>query len=84
MLEAMAVETLVIGSDTPPVREILNHDNSVIVPFFDAAAVADAAIAALRDPASHSARRQKARQAILAGYDVRTCAQAFIRCIRDI
>ena len=35
LLEALSAGCLVVGSDTPPVREVLNDDNGLLVPFFD-------------------------------------------------
>ena len=52
-------------------------------PLYAALVGARAELGGLRDPAEHASRRQRARQTIVTGYDVRTCAQAFIRGILD-
>ena len=52
MLEAMACGCYVIGSDTPPVREIItNDDNGVIVDFFRPKEISDAvSMAMMQEP----------------------------------
>ncbi|MGX5734045.1 glycosyltransferase [Bosea thiooxidans] len=70
VLEAMALECLVIGSDTPPVTEVLRHgENGLLVPFFDSEALADTVVEALAEPQRHAALRKAARQAIVDRYD---------------
>lgn len=79
MLEAMACGALVVGSDTPPVREVLRHgDNGLLAPFFDVHAIARHVCDALEEPARYAALRGRAmldaqeysREAGVAGYDV--------------
>jgi len=78
MLEAMACGALIIGSDTPPVREVVRDgENGQLVPFFDVARLVGALRAALDEPAAFSGQRDRARSdmtnfghgAGLAGYD---------------
>lgn len=78
MLEAMACGALVIGSDTPPVQEVLRHgDNGVLVPFFGLDDIASAALAAVEHPLDFARMRQQARADVqrygveqgVAGYD---------------
>lgn len=73
-VEAMACGALVIGSDTPPVREFLRDgENGVLTDFFDAEALADKAIAALADPGAFAPLRARARQTIVEGYSLGQC-----------
>jgi len=73
LLEAMACEAPIIGSDTAPVREVVvPGQTGVLVDFFDAAALADAACEALARPRGDSALGRQAREAVLAGYDLET------------
>lgn len=72
LLEAMSAGCLVIGSDTAPVRELLNDDNGIVVPFFDHARLADTVVEALADPERHQARRAAARATIRDRYDLAT------------
>ena len=73
MLEAMAAECLVIGSDTPPVREVIEHNhNGLLVPFFDVEQLADRVVQTLAAPADFGALRRAARQTIIERYDFKT------------
>lgn len=73
MLEAMAAGCLVLGSDTAPVRELIEHGrNGLLVDFFDTRQIAAAAIEALAAPPQrHAALRAAARATIVADYDLR-------------
>jgi glycosyltransferase involved in cell wall biosynthesis len=70
LLEAMSAECLVIGSDTAPVREVIDDSNGVLVPFFDPVALADAVIAALAHPRRFQSRRKHARKTVLDRFDM--------------
>ncbi|MCX7888660.1 MAG: glycosyltransferase [Rhodobacteraceae bacterium] len=75
MLEAMAAGALVIGSDTPPVREVIRDgENGRLVGFFDVAGWSAALIAALADPRADDALRRAGRATVVEGYDLRTRA----------
>lgn len=70
MLEAMAMECLVIASDTPPVTEVIQGGhNGLLVPFFDPSALARTLSQALDNPSRLTAVRKAARQTILSRYD---------------
>ncbi len=69
MLEAMSAECLVIGSDTPPVREVIRHqENGLLVDFFSPTAIADSVDYALDHPDQMLKLRKAARQTILENY----------------
>ena len=75
MLEAMSAGCLVIGSKTPPVEEVLRHqENGLLVDFFDTAAIASTVIDALANPGAYRVQRQRARRTIIDHYDLRTLA----------
>lgn len=62
MLEAMASGCLVIGSDTAPVREVIQHGgNGVLVDFFDVDQIADAVVSAMDPSDMHQEYRKKVR-----------------------
>lgn len=71
MLEAMALGLPVIGSDTAPVREIIEDGvNGLIVPFFDPGAIAQKIIEVLADPRRYREHRRNARRTIVDRYDL--------------
>lgn len=75
MLEAMSVGALVIGSDTAPVREVLEHGrNGWLVDFFNPAQIADAVCEVLASPQKFAHLRGAARQTVVERYDFRTRA----------
>lgn len=75
MLEAMALECLVIGSATPPVLEVIEDGvNGLLVPFFEPQAMAGVVIGALADPARYRPVRQEARRLVAARYDFASVA----------
>ena len=75
MLEAMSLGACVIGSDTPPVREVIEDGvTGRLVDFFDADAWSEALTAALADPEGHAPLRAAARAHIVERYDLaRVC-----------
>lgn len=63
LIEAMACECLVIGSDTAPVRDaIVDGDNGRLLDFFDVDALSQAMIEAVRHPHRYAAMRKRARE----------------------
>lgn len=73
MLEAMAAGCVVIGSDTPPVQEVLTHEsNGLLFPFFDVEALATTACTALAEPERFEPLRRAARATIESHYDFDT------------
>ena len=69
LMEALALECLVIASDTAPVREVIDHgENGMLVPFFDIDALSDRLIDALAEPDKYLSMRKQARDTILHKY----------------
>jgi len=88
MLEAMSAGCALIGSDTPPVREVIQHGrNGLLVDFFSKEQLADA----VDDLFDHPRRRQSlaaaGRQTVVAQYDARDALvryeQYFKRVLRE-
>jgi glycosyltransferase involved in cell wall biosynthesis len=71
MLEAMSAGCLVIGSRTPPVEEVLKHEeNGLLVDFFSVEELANAVDSALANPERMNELRQNARKTIIEKYDL--------------
>lgn len=71
LLEAMSTGCLVIASATAPVREIVNSENGILVPFFDVEQLAARTIEALAHPRRFKAQRAAARATVVENFDVR-------------
>jgi glycosyltransferase involved in cell wall biosynthesis len=69
MLEAMSAGCLVIGSDTPPVREVIDGTNGIVVPFFDIEQWSDRVIDVLENRERYWPMRESARQFVMAHFD---------------
>jgi glycosyltransferase involved in cell wall biosynthesis len=73
MLEAMAVGVPVLGSDTPPVREVIRDgENGFLTGFFDHEALADRALALLARRDDIVAVGLRGRETALQRYDFET------------
>jgi len=72
LIEAMSVGCVVVGSDTPPVREVIeNERNGLLVSFFDTTGIADRVVEVLADRDGCGALRASARQTVLDRYDLK-------------
>jgi glycosyltransferase involved in cell wall biosynthesis len=85
MLEAMAAGCLVIGSATPPVREVIEDGrNGLLVDFFSPGEIADRVVEALAQPGRFAALRQAARETIEERYALARCLPRQIALVQDI
>ena len=86
LLEAMATECLILGSDTPPVRDAITDGvDGILNDFFDIEALSDAMIAACKTPEKFKAMRKAARQTILQRYDRATiCEPAWLKLVEPM
>jgi glycosyltransferase involved in cell wall biosynthesis len=65
VIEAMACGALVIGSDTPPVREVIRSgQNGLLVPFYDTDALASTILRVLQNPSDFLPMRVAARRTV--------------------
>ncbi len=70
LLDAMACECVVIGSDTAPVRDAITADvNGLMVDFFDVDGLSDKLIQVCRTPKKYARLGKAARETVLAQYD---------------
>jgi len=84
MIEAMAAGALVVGSDTPPVAEVIRDGvNGRLVPFFDIPGWSRTLTGALADPDGHMALRQAARATALERYDVEVCLPRLVDFVEN-
>jgi glycosyltransferase involved in cell wall biosynthesis len=71
VLEAMACGAVVVGSDAPPVTEVMAHgENGLLVPFGDSVAIARAVLGVVADPDGHAQLAEAGRQTIVARHDL--------------
>jgi glycosyltransferase involved in cell wall biosynthesis len=71
MLEAMSVGCALVGSDTPPVREVIEEGkNGLLVDFFNPQAIAERVADILDHPQDYLPLRQRARETICDHYDL--------------
>ena len=71
MIESMSTGCLVIGSDTPPVREVIRDgENGLLVDFFSPKHIADRISEVLDHPTRMAELRVKARQTALEKYNL--------------
>jgi glycosyltransferase involved in cell wall biosynthesis len=84
LIEALSVGCVVIGSNTAPVREVINSENGILVPFFDTDQLAHRVIEALTHPRRFRAIRTQARRTALQFFDLeRVCLPKIMRLIRE-
>ena len=86
MLDAMSAGTLVIGSRTPPVEEVVEDgQNGILCDFFDVNGFADAVVDVLAHPDRYRAMREAARRTVVDRYDLRrVCLPAWLRLVGDL
>lgn len=86
MLEAMSAGCLVIGSKTPPVEEVISDgENGLLVDFFSPRDIAEKVALALASPGDFSGLRQRARETVMARYDLnRICLPQHLAYIDEV
>ncbi|MFP4398093.1 MAG: glycosyltransferase, partial [Desulfonatronovibrio sp.] len=86
MLEAMSTQCIVTGSDTAPVREVIEHEkNGLLVDFFDVKGLAGKVIDVLAHRKEYDEIRKAARQTIKEKYDLKNiCLPAQLKLIKSL
>lgn len=85
MIESMSTGCLVIGSDTPPVSEVIRDgENGLLVDFFSPKQIADRIVEVLDHPTRMAEIRQKARQTALEKYSHDVLLPQHIKLIQDV
>ncbi|QTL05811.1 glycosyltransferase [Aquabacter sp. L1I39] len=85
LTEAMAAECLIIGSDTPPVREAIAHGQTgLLVPFFEPDLLGDTIIRALDRPDLFWHMKRAAREVVVRRYSVAKCVARQIELMESL
>lgn len=86
MLEAMAAGCTLIGSNTPPVSEVIRHnENGLLVDFFDKDSIAETVADVIHHPETYKNMRASARSTIVDRYDLeRVCLPKQIKLLQQI
>ncbi|MFB2833544.1 glycosyltransferase family 4 protein [Floridanema evergladense] len=85
MIESMSAGCLVIGSDTPPVQEVISDgENGLLVDFFAPKQIADRISEVLDHPTRMAQLRQKARETALERYSLEMLLPGHIQLIKDV
>lgn len=85
LLEAMSCGCLVVGSDTAPVQEVIEHGcNGLLVPFSNADALANTLMRALRDPVGMHPLRERARGHIQRHYAIEACQGRWLDLLQQV
>ena len=74
LLNAMSSGCVVLGSDVPPVREVLRPgENGLLGPLFDVESLTETALEVLDDPAQFAPLGKAARRTIEESYSLEVC-----------
>ena len=85
MLEAMAAECLIVGSDTPPVAEVLREGkNGLLVDFFSHQAIADRIDEVLDHKDRLAELRKNARKTVVEKYELTHCMNKQVKLLQDL
>lgn len=77
MLEAMAVECVVIASNTAPMNEVMNGNNGLLVDFFSPSEIAEKVDEVLANSEKFALMRQNARKTVIKNYNVQQSVQQY-------
>ena len=86
MLEAMALENIIIGSKTEPVEEIItDNKNGLLVDFFDTNQISKTVNDVLANPDKYQSIRKNARKTIISKYDLnKVCLPEQIKLVEGL
>jgi len=85
MIESMSTGCLVLGSDTPPVKEVIQDgENGLLVDFFAPKQIADRISEVLDHPTRMAQLRQKARETALERYSLEMLLPRHVQLIKDV
>jgi glycosyltransferase involved in cell wall biosynthesis len=86
LLEAMSAGCAIVGSDTPPVKEVISSGlNGVLVDFFDRKALVARVVDLLADAEQRRAMGSNARKFVVQNYDLKSvCLPKQLRWVRQL
>lgn len=85
MLEAMASECLIVGSDTAPVEDVIRDgENGLLVDFYDPVAIANRVDEVLNHGDRMAEIRKRARRTIVRNYSLDKCLRDQIRMVESL
>lgn len=85
MMEAMSTGALVVGSDTPPVRElILDGFNGLLTDFYDVGKLVEKLSDAISSPSSFNSIRDNARNTIMERYTLEDINARYLQLINSV
>jgi glycosyltransferase involved in cell wall biosynthesis len=85
MLEAMSSGCLIIGSDTPPVAEVINDGkNGLLVDFYSEKQIADRVDEVMDHKDRMATIRRQARETVLERYELNNCLKKHIKLIKSL
>ena len=85
MMEAMAAGALVVGSDTAPVREMIEDGrNGLLAPFFEPRTLADRLFDAVNEPERFAPLRDAARALMVERYSKDDLTEKYLGLIRAV
>lgn len=86
LLESMSQECAIVGSDTKPVQEAIDHGvHGNLVDFFSPEAIAESVSKLLDDKDARKAMGEAARKRVIERYDLtRVCLPAQVKLIEDV
>jgi len=84
MLEAMATGCVIVASDTPPVREMINNgENGLLVDFFSPDKIADKVVEVLENPDYKQTLGMTAREKIVTSYNLPQLLQEHLQWLLE-
>jgi glycosyltransferase involved in cell wall biosynthesis len=85
MIESMSTGCLVLGSDTAPVKEVIQDgENGLLADFFSPKQIADRISEVLDHPTRMAQLRQKARETALERYSLEKLLPHHVQLIKDV
>jgi len=85
MMDAMSCGAVVLGSDTPPVREMIRDgENGLLANLFDVEEIAGKALGVLRDPAAFRPLGRAAERMIAEQYSVEAVLPGMLRMYEEV